>query len=466
MINPESEQQRRILLIDDNRSVHADYRKVLMAGSQASSDLDADEAMLFGSSKTIISSVHFEVDSAYQGEEGADKVRQAQADGRPYAMAFVDMRMPPGWDGVVTTGKIWEIDPDIQIVICTAYSDYSWKDMLDAIGAGDRMVVLKKPFEPIEVLQLAKMLTEKWWLYQLARQKMEDLEKMVAIRTTDLQASNQKLVRRNEEIQYFYHSLSHELKTPLTSAREFVSIVAEGLAGDVNETQAEYLAIAHDNCSHLAIYINDLLDMTRLDTGKMGLSCEPVALSKLIGRVQTMMQAEASKKKIQLSAELDTRIQDMMVDKSRIMQVLVNLYNNALKFTPAGGSIIARLYRDPLRPDWVELSVTDTGCGIPEDQTEYLFRRYYQVNPADSRHAEGFGLGLYLCKALMKLHGGSIKVESSPGKGSTFTLSLPVTLMTSAPSLKAKRKSYVFGREKNDSHAPAEKGDSHTLLIN
>lgn len=466
MNNPLTEQHRRVLLIDDNHAVHADFRKVLVAESKSSSDLDAEEALLFGSSERLTSSVHFRVDSAYQGEEGFEKVRQAQKEGQPYAMAFIDMRMPPGWDGVVTANKIWEIDPDIQVVICTAYSDYSWNDMLDSIGEGDRMVVLKKPFEPIEVLQLAKMLTEKWWLYQLARQKMEDLEKMVAIRTRDLQASNQKLVRRNEEIQYFYHSLSHELKTPLTSAREFVSIVAEGLAGDVNETQAEYLAIAHDNCSHLAIYINDLLDMTRLDTGKMSLSCEPVALSKLIGQVQTMMQTEATKKKIQLSAELDTRIQDLMVDKSRIMQVLVNLYNNALKFTPAGGSIIARLYRDPQRPDWIEISVTDTGCGVSEEKIKYLFRRYYQVDSTDSRHAEGFGLGLYLCNELMKLHGGKIKVESSPGKGSTFTLALPITLTTSAPSLKAKRKSYVFAREKNDSHAPAEKADSHTLLMN
>jgi signal transduction histidine kinase len=439
-------QSHRILLIDDNRALHADYYKILAAKNQASTELDADEALLFGISKSDCSEFNFEVDSAYQGREGIDKVIQAQKDGRPYAMAIVDMRMPPGWDGVVTTRKIWEIDPEIQIVICTAYSDHSWKDMLDVIGAGDRMVILKKPFEPVEVFQLAKMLTEKWWLHQLHKRKMEYLANEVSRRTRDLHVSNQKLLRRNEEIQYFYHTLSHELKTPLTSAKEFVSLVADGLAGDLNETQAEYLSIAHENCSHLAIYIDDLIDMTRLDTGKLNLHREPVVLCKLIGRVQRMMQTEAARKKIQLRLVLDNSIKEVMIDKSRIMQILTNLYSNALKFTSEGGSIETRLYRDPQRPAWVEVSVTDTGCGIPDNQVQYLFRRYYQVDPAGSNQAEGFGLGLYLSQELMKLHGGEIRVTSNPGKGSTFTLSLPVSLAVAVPALKKKRQSHVFGR--------------------
>ena len=455
MANREAEQKRRVLLIDDNRSLHEDFIKVLSAGSDLSSDLEADEAFLFGKPKAEGPSVTFEIDSAYQGEEGVEKVRQAQIDGRPYAMAFVDMRMPPGWDGVVTTRKIWEIDPDIQIVICTAYSDYSWKDMLDAIGAGDRMVVLKKPFEPIEAFQLAKMLTEKWWLQQLAKQKVDDLEKMVAGRTQELQASNDELLQRSEEIQYFYHTLAHELKTPLTSAKEFVSIVAEGLAGELNETQTEYLEIARDNCSHLAIYINDLLDMTRLDTGKLSLRRESVVLSKLIGRVQTMMQLEATKKKIRLSSDLDTGVSELMIDKSRIMQVLINLYNNALKFTPEGGSILVRLFRNPRKPDRVEVSVTDSGCGIDKAQLKYLFRRYYQVDPTGPKELEGFGLGLYLCKELMDLHGGEIHVVSEPGKGSTFTLSLPVVLSTTEPSVKTKKQSYIFDEIKNENNTSA-----------
>lgn len=166
--------------------------------------------------------------------------------------------------------------------------------------------------------------------------------------------------------------------------------------------------------------------MTRLDTGKIRLHWEPVALHKLILQVQSMMRSKAAEKRIKLSTELDTDTKEIRLDKSRITQVLVNIFNNAVKFTPVGGTIIAKLYQDPLRPDWVNISIRDTGCGIPEAQLDYIFRRYYQADSSGANQAEGFGLGLYLSQELMKLHGGEIYVKSEPGKGSTFSLSLPV----------------------------------------
>jgi two-component system sensor histidine kinase/response regulator len=119
---------------------------------------------------------NYPVDSAHQGREGLALVQKAVAEKRPYAMAFVDVRMPPGWDGVETTLELWKVAPDLQIVICTAYSDYSWDEMLAKIGGSDRLVILKKPFDTVEVLQLANALTEKWNLLTLARVHAEDLE--------------------------------------------------------------------------------------------------------------------------------------------------------------------------------------------------------------------------------------------------------------------------------------------------
>src|SRR6202040_2459501 len=116
----------------------------------------------------------------------------------PYAMAFVDVRMPPGWDGVETTAKIWQKYPDLQVVICTAYSDYSWEQMLNKLGYSDRLVILKKPFDSIEVLQLAIAMTEKWRLYQQARLRLDQLEKMVGERTAELLNTNTELVTANE----------------------------------------------------------------------------------------------------------------------------------------------------------------------------------------------------------------------------------------------------------------------------
>jgi signal transduction histidine kinase/DNA-binding response OmpR family regulator len=186
MNNLPAEKNRRVLIIDDNHSIHDDFRKILSPSDQMGAAIAAAEMKLFGSPINPSRQTRFEVDSAYQGQEGLLLVKQAREGGRPYAVAFVDVRMPPGWDGVETTQKIWAVDPEIQIVLCTAYSDYSWDEMLEKIGNDDRMVILKKPFDTVEAFQLAHAFSEKWWLHRLSRQKMEDLEAMVAGRTREL----------------------------------------------------------------------------------------------------------------------------------------------------------------------------------------------------------------------------------------------------------------------------------------
>lgn len=189
-------QNRRILVIDDNSAIHADFRKILGEPEAVDAELDAFEAKLFGTRKNT----WFEIDTASQGEEGFEKVRLSLAAGQPYALAFVDVRMPPGWDGIETTRRIWEIDPDLQIVICTAYSDYSWDDMQEQVSPGDRLLILKKPFDAIEVKQLANALTEKWRLGQVSRLLLGDLDRLVQQRTADLQL--QMIERQKLEKQF------------------------------------------------------------------------------------------------------------------------------------------------------------------------------------------------------------------------------------------------------------------------
>src|SRR6266568_3588035 len=150
MSDPTDHKNRRILVIDDNRSIHDDFRKILARNSGDCSTLDGFEEDLFGGNSSNNSLPAFEIDSAYQGQEGLDRVRKSLAENRPYAMAFIDMRMPPGWDGIETTARIWEICPDLQVVMCTAYSDYTLEEMLEKLGHSDRMVILKKPFDNVE----------------------------------------------------------------------------------------------------------------------------------------------------------------------------------------------------------------------------------------------------------------------------------------------------------------------------
>ena len=180
----------RLLIVDDNEAIHNDLKKILLP-AETDADLAADEEFLFGVTSTA--GVAFDIDSVFQGQDGLECVRQAKASGRPYALAFVDVRMPPGWDGVETIGHLWEADPDLQIVICTAHSDYNWHDISRRLGLSDSFVVLKKPFDIIEVIQLAHALTAKWTSLHQARMRMEDLDRVVAERTSELSATNARL---------------------------------------------------------------------------------------------------------------------------------------------------------------------------------------------------------------------------------------------------------------------------------
>jgi PAS domain S-box-containing protein len=191
MKEPHSQQPHRLLVIDDNPAIHEDFRKIF-AIDTAGDDLDAAEAALFGEAPVASTRPVFAIDSAYQGAEGLAHVEAAVAAAAPYAMAFVDVRMPPGWDGIETVARIWKVDPDLQVVLCTAYSDYSWDEMIAKLGMSDRLVILKKPFDNIEVVQLANALTEKWHLLQHAKQRIEGLEELVEARAAELNRSEER----------------------------------------------------------------------------------------------------------------------------------------------------------------------------------------------------------------------------------------------------------------------------------
>jgi len=254
-----------------------------------------------------------------------------------------------------------------------------------------------------------------------SRQAEEKIRRMQA----ELRQSNQDLLTKNQEIQNFYHTLSHELKTPLTSAREFVSIVMDGVAGAVNETQLEYLGIAKESCDQMRVCIDDLMDATRLETGKMTLELKGAALGPLLQRVITSMVPIAAEKEIALKLELEPELPELPIDENRIAQVLTNLLNNAIKFTPTRGKIVVRAATCAPSPNLVQISVNDTGRGIAPEEQLRVFDRLYQIKAGDATTKQGVGLGLYLCRELVQLHGGTIWVESRVGQGSTFHFVLP-----------------------------------------
>ncbi|MGE7956013.1 GGDEF/EAL domain-containing response regulator [Pseudomonas sp. NPDC089530] len=189
MIAAASRTNRRILIVDDTASIHEDFRKILAPADTPQDSLSDAEAVLFGAPVST-SLEHFVLDSAFQGAEALDKVQAALDRDVPYAMAFIDMRMPPGWDGLETIERLWQVDPKLQIALCTAYSDYSWEDIVERLQMGDRLLILKKPFEAIEIRQMANALTAKWQMTEDATLKMEQLEQAVEERTRELADAN------------------------------------------------------------------------------------------------------------------------------------------------------------------------------------------------------------------------------------------------------------------------------------
>ena len=230
MEHTDSKPNQRILIVDDNPTIHADFRKILSPADSGHAAVNALEAALFEEAQPAPAALSFELDSAFQGQEGLAMVQQALAAHRPYALAFVDVRMPPGWDGVETIARIWEVNPEIQVVVCTAYSDYSWEELRAKVGQPDSLVVLKKPFDNVEVQQLAHALTKKWQLNRQAGFKLAELEDMVRQRTQELAEANKSLGLSEERFSKAFHASPVPSGIVTMPERRFV---------DVNERLAE-----------------------------------------------------------------------------------------------------------------------------------------------------------------------------------------------------------------------------------
>jgi diguanylate cyclase len=184
----------RILITDDNAAIHEDFRRILTSSAEDDTNLSDAEILLFGDAATR--HAHhpaYALDFALQGQQAVQCVKRARADGNPYTMAFVDMRMPPGWDGLETIERLWAEDPGVQIVICSAHSDYDWRDIFERLGHSDKLLILKKPFEPIEVMQCASALARKWQHERALEAHVESLEQVIAARTEKLEAANLQL---------------------------------------------------------------------------------------------------------------------------------------------------------------------------------------------------------------------------------------------------------------------------------
>jgi two-component system, NtrC family, sensor kinase len=238
----------------------------------------------------------------------------------------------------------------------------------------------------------------------------------------ELEAANRELAAASQHKSEFLANMSHELRTPLNAIIGFSEVLSERMFGELNEKQEEYSKDIHASGQHLLSLINDILDLSKIEAGRMELELSDFHLPTALDNALTSVRERAARRSITLDISIDERLGEVRADERKIRQVVLNLLSNAIKFTPEGGRIaVAAVAKDGI----VEVSVSDTGVGIaPEDQ-EAVFEEFRQVGTAEKK-AEGTGLGLTLCRKFIELHGGEIWVKSQVGVGSTFTFAIPV----------------------------------------
>ena len=411
---------RRILVIDDLKSIREDFLKILVGEEEDHGALRDARSAMFGEDSPVVELPHFELTTASQGEEGIDLVGRAVAEERPFALAFVDVRMPPGLDGIKTIDRLWAQDPNLQVVICTAYSDYSFEEIMDEIGYSDRLLILKKPFDPVEVRQIAGALTEKWNGALLLQQQMDELRQ-----------ANERAEAANHAKSEFLANMSHEIRTPMNALLGYVELLCDP---DVTPPQqVRYGETIRKSGEHLLTILNDILDISRIEACRMVLNTTDFRPFEIVREVSSLMLTQASEKDLGLEITVDGAIPEWIEsDRVRVRQVLLNLVGNAIKFTEKGEVRVTLRLDECAEASYRNLlfEVSDTGVGIDAEDLTKLFDAFTQADTSSTRASGGTGLGLTISKRLALMLGGDIEVKSEPGRGSVFTLRLPAGEVT------------------------------------
>jgi signal transduction histidine kinase len=427
---------RRILIVDDNSAIHGDFKKILGAHAQESGALAASEEALFGdepaaSAQAELPGAKYDLAFALQGQEALAAVEIARKEGLPFAMAFVDMRMPPGWDGVETIQQLWRVEPDLQVVVCTAFSDYTWPEMVAKLGRTDRLLILKKPFDAVEVAQLAAALTEKWNTTMSERAHLEDVKRA----EMQARAYASSLETVNRALEASWAKADVELKASrmmlLRAADELLtpalSVVGDSLLhADVDKDGAE-VEQASVSARNLAHALELFIELARINGPASPAPLKPVDAPALLGQVVSGLDAlQRARVRIEAPPMLPTEI--LNSNAERLTTALRELVDNALRCS-GSGEILLRIEAngsDSRHDPSLSFIVEDRGPGLSRDAQKRLFEPFSHAHLDGIRDA-GPGLGLALAKRIAETLGGGLTYEPSDRGGARFRLRLPMS---------------------------------------
>ena len=380
--------ENRVLVVDDEKEIRAFLNKALSR---------------FGG---------FHVELAESGKEALLKLEK-----EPFDLVLTDLKMPK-MDGLQLIAEIAKSKPETLTIMMTGHGSIDSALEAMKLGASD---YITKPLNLDEmILRLRKVLEEKQRFVRL-KDFADQLEK-----------TNEQLRKIDSMKSEFVSVASHELRTPLAAIKNAVQLMLSGKTGEINENQEKFLSMAERNINRLTNILNDLLNLSRIESGKIELKFENIALKEIIELAASSLRPHADVKSIQIEVEIPESLPAIYGDQEKIEQILTNLIGNAIKFTPEGGKILISA-KSPSHDqkggygNMVAISVKDTGIGIPAEQLDAIFEKFHQVEGSLQRSVSGTGLGLAITKGLVEAHQGKILVESELGKGSTFTFTLPVS---------------------------------------
>ena len=353
--------------------------------------IDDEEAMRDSCSQ-VLNKDGYMTETAEDGHSGLRKIKEVKPD-----LVLIDLKMP-GMGGMELLEKIGQIDPDIISVVITGYATIESAVEAMKLNAYD---FLPKPFTPDQLrIVIGRGMERRRLAAESARLRQE-----------------KEMMREN-----FITLVSHQLRSPLTSVKLYFSVIREGFAGDVTDKQKEIIRKAGDYIDSLLKLINDWLDMSRVEAGRIRDKSEPVSLAAVLTEAAEVLKSQAQAKKVALQLNLAGNLPQFIGDPNCLKEAFLNLISNAIIYNRDGGTVIVTAKE---QDDDLVVEVSDTGIGISKENLHFIFDEFFRVKNKETQHISGTGLGLPIAKKIIEAHNGCVKVDSELGVGTTFSIILP-----------------------------------------